>query len=82
MATLLEDSVIEGLARYYAAQKPGPGIAGDPRLIARGKTLYEKGDSSRNVVACSTCHGQRPRAMRSSRAWPASMQPTWRVISK
>lgn len=58
MATLLEDSVIEGLARYYSTQKPGPGIAGDPQLIARGKTLYEKGDSSRNVVACSTCHGE------------------------
>jgi len=58
MATLLEDSVIEGLARYYAAQKPGPGIAGNPQLIARGQALYEKGDPSRNVVACSTCHGE------------------------
>lgn len=57
MATLLEDSVIEALARYYAAQKPGAGIAGNPQLIARGKSLFEKGDPSRNIVACSTCHG-------------------------
>ena len=57
MATLLEDSMIDGLARYYAAQKPGPGIAGDPKLIARGKAVYEKGDPAQGIVACSQCHG-------------------------
>ena len=57
MATLLDDSIIAGLARYYAAQKPGPGIAGNAALIARGKVLYEKGDPAHNVVACVTCHG-------------------------
>jgi cytochrome c553 len=58
MATLLDDSVIEGLARYYAAQKPGAGIAGNPQLIARGAMLFEKGSPERNIVACSTCHGE------------------------
>ena len=57
MATLLEDSVIDGLARYYAAQKPAPGTPGRPALVERGKVLYEKGDSAHNVVACATCHG-------------------------
>ena len=57
MATLLDDSVIAGLARYYSVQKPGPGIAGNAALIARGKILYEKGDPAHNVVACGTCHG-------------------------
>ena len=57
MATLLDDSVIEGLARYYAAQKPAAGTAGDPQLIARGKLLFEQGDPAHNVVACATCHG-------------------------
>jgi cytochrome c553 len=57
MATLLEDSVIEGLARYYAAQPPAPGIRGNAALVAEGKVLYEKGDPSRNVVACASCHG-------------------------
>src|SRR5665213_672745 len=57
MATLLEDPVLEGMARYYAAQKPGPGIPGNERLVARGKVLFEKGDPARSVVACSTCHG-------------------------
>jgi cytochrome c553 len=57
MATLLDDSVIAGLAHYYSMQQPGPGIPGDARLIARGKSLYEKGDPAHDVVACTTCHG-------------------------
>ena len=57
MATLLEDPVLEGMARYYAAQAPGPGISGNPRLVSIGKILFEKGDPVRSVVACSTCHG-------------------------
>lgn len=58
MATLLDDTVIEGLARYYAAQKPAPGTPGNPRLIAQGKVLFEKGDSAHHVAACATCHGE------------------------
>lgn len=57
MATLLDETVVEGLARYYAAQKPAPGVRGDPRLIARGKLLFEKGDPAQHVAACATCHG-------------------------
>lgn len=58
MATLLDDSVIAKIAHYYAEQKPAPGIPGDAKLIARGRLLYEKGDPTHNVVACSTCHGE------------------------
>jgi cytochrome c553 len=58
MATLLEDSVIADMSRYYASQKPAPGIPGDPKLTERGKVLFEKGDSARSVVACASCHGK------------------------
>ena len=57
MATLLDDPMIEGMARYYAAQKPGSGTPGDAQLVARGKLLYENGDAARHVAACSSCHG-------------------------
>ena len=57
MATLLDESVIDALARYYAAQKPAPGTPGDPALTSRGKILFEEGDPSHEVVACATCHG-------------------------
>ena len=58
MATLLEDSTIEGLARYYAAQPPAPGIPGDAKLIGEGRRLYEEGVPSRNIAACASCHGK------------------------
>lgn len=58
MATLLEDPVIESLARYYAAQKPGPGLPGNAQFIAGGKALFERGDSARQVAACASCHGE------------------------
>jgi len=57
MATLLDESVIDGIARYYAAQKPAPGMPGNAALIARGKILFEQGDPAHEVVACATCHG-------------------------
>ncbi len=57
MATLLDESVIDALARYYAAQKPAAGTPGNAALIARGKELYERGDPAHAVAACSTCHG-------------------------
>jgi len=57
MATLLDETVIDALSRYYAAQKPAPGTPGNAALIARGKILFEQGDPTHEVVACATCHG-------------------------
>ena len=57
MATLLDENVIDALARYYAAQKPAPGTPGDAALIARGKILFEQGDPAHGVMPCASCHG-------------------------
>lgn len=57
MARALDDATIEELAEFFSAQKPAPGRPGDPALIARGKQIFDKGDPSRGIVACSTCHG-------------------------
>lgn len=57
MATLVSDSMIDQLARYYASQPPVPGKPGDPAQMARGKELYERGIASRKVMACANCHG-------------------------
>jgi cytochrome c553 len=59
MATLLEEPMIDALARHYAAQKPAPGIAGDPTLIAIGKTVFENGIPAQGIAACSQCHGSK-----------------------
>lgn len=57
MAAPLDDSMIAGLADYYAAQVPRHGPVGDPALIARGKSIYENGDSAQGVPPCIACHG-------------------------
>lgn len=57
-AALLSDAQIDALASYYAAQKPSPGIPGNPRMIEQGESIYERGIPSQNVPACSSCHGK------------------------
>lgn len=57
IAGTIDDSLIDHLADYYAAQTPAPGRPGDPKLIAEGKRIFANGDSARNIQACATCHG-------------------------
>lgn len=57
MASQLSDATIQGLADYYAAQKPSPGTAGAPALMGEGRKIYEQGIPSKKVQACAACHG-------------------------
>ncbi len=57
MAAPLDDSIMTGLADYYAVQSPRRGTAGDPSQIARGKAIYEGGDPAQGVPPCVACHG-------------------------
>ena len=57
MAAPLDDTMIAGLADYYAAQAPRRGPADDPAMIARGKVIYESGDAAQGVPPCVACHG-------------------------
>jgi cytochrome c553 len=57
VSALLDDATIQGLAEYYAARTPKPGQAGNPRLVAAGKRIYEQGIPARAVKACADCHG-------------------------
>jgi cytochrome c553 len=57
MAAPLDDALIAGLADYYSHQSALPGPVGDPILIARGKTLYQDGDSAEGIPPCAACHG-------------------------
>lgn len=58
-ASGVEDTVIDALAAYFAAQPPRPGKPGDAALVARGKSLYESGLPVRSVADCAACHGAR-----------------------
>ncbi len=58
MSAALEDSTIDALGAYYAAQPAGsPLSTGDAALVGRGREIYEKGIESGGVPACSACHG-------------------------
>jgi cytochrome c553 len=57
IAATLDDSIVDGIARYYAAQPASPGRNEDPALAAKGKDLFDKGLPTRGIPACATCHG-------------------------
>jgi cytochrome c553 len=44
------------LAAYYAAQTPA-GLEADPSYWKAGEALYRAGDATRQIPACTACHG-------------------------
>ena len=57
MAGNLDESIINALDQYYAAQKPGGGRSRDAALIARGREIDEHGVETTGVPPCLSCHG-------------------------
>jgi cytochrome c553 len=53
----LDESIIAGIAAYYADQPAPQGRAGDPAIVAKGKELFDKGVPGRGIPACISCHG-------------------------
>jgi cytochrome c553 len=58
IAGSLQDSQIESLSRYYAAQPPRSPILEDPVLSEQGQRIFEKGIETQHVAPCAACHGQ------------------------
>ena len=57
MASQLDDATIDGLAKYFASQKPSqPQGGGD--LAAEGKKIFMDGVDAQNIPACQACHGE------------------------
>lgn len=57
MAATLSADDMRNLAAYFEIQKPKPRAARDPELVKLGQAIYRGGILSRNVAACSACHG-------------------------
>ena len=58
MSGRLDDATLEGLATFYAAQKPLPNPAtSDPALAKAGEQLFLNGNSDKGTPACQACHG-------------------------
>jgi len=58
VAAQLDETVVDSLAQYYAAQAPAQGRMGDSGLAMKGKELFDRGVPERGVPACAMCHGQ------------------------
>lgn len=56
MATTLNDKDIDNVAVYYQAQTP-VGAEADATLWQAGEKLYRFGDPTREIPACTACHG-------------------------
>ena len=52
----LDADQFAALAAYYGAKKPVPGTVKDAALAAKGRALYEDGNSDSGVPACAGCH--------------------------
>lgn len=57
LASKLNDTMISALAANYAAQPPARGEPGDPKLVAQGKIIFEKGMVEHGIPPCNVCHG-------------------------
>jgi len=57
MAATLSADDMRNLAAYFEIQKPKPRAARNPELVKLGQAIYRGGILSRNVAACSACHG-------------------------
>ena len=56
LASTLSDQDIDDISVYYEAQTPS-GLEADPSYWQTGQALYLNGDRTRDVPACSACHG-------------------------
>jgi cytochrome c553 len=52
----LDPADFAGLASYYSKKKPLPGKVLDPQLAAKGRTIYDDGNTDSGVPACAGCH--------------------------
>lgn len=56
MVAALTPEDMQNLAAYFSSQKPAPGQAKDPALLAMGEKLYRGGNTKSGVAACAGCH--------------------------
>lgn len=57
MAAALSADDMRNVAAYFESQKPKPRAARDPELVKQGQAIYRGGILSKNVAACTACHG-------------------------
>jgi cytochrome c553 len=56
VAETLTEQEMRDLAAYFATQTPA-GLEADPSYWKAGEALYKSGDLTRDIPACTACHG-------------------------
>jgi cytochrome c553 len=57
MVANLSAEDMRNLAAYFEMQKPKPRAARDAELVTLGQAIYRGGVASKEIAACSACHG-------------------------
>jgi cytochrome c553 len=57
MVANLSADDMSSLAAFFQMQKPAARAARDPALVKLGQAIYRGGNLSKNVAACTACHG-------------------------
>ena len=55
--SLLDDSMVAALARYFANQSAPAAVAGDAALVSQGEAIYNRGVPEQKLAPCGVCHG-------------------------
>ncbi|BAN51971.1 MULTISPECIES: c-type cytochrome [Pseudomonas] len=55
MLTAFSDQDLADIAAYFSSQKGSVGAA-DPKLVERGRSLFNGGDLEKGMPACTGCH--------------------------
>lgn len=63
-AANLNFSTTHDLAVYFSALPPLAANDGDKELAAKGRILYQDGNSDSNTVSCAVCHGPNAEGVR------------------
>lgn len=80
MARSINDEDAADIAAYFSAL---PAMKGDARDVSQvGRHLYERGDASRGVVACASCHGLDGRGSADQPLMPRIAGQEWRYLDK
>ena len=61
MVGYMSDAYLKEIAEYYSKLRPAypsPSSTASATMLARGKALVTRGDSSRHLPACTACHGR------------------------
>jgi cytochrome c553 len=63
-AAHLSRRTVRDLAEYFASLPPQAANDGDKALVSHGRTIYQLGIPSANIVACVACHGPNAEGVR------------------